>query len=126
MPQQPPKLYYIARLWIELSQQLERTMIPSTRARPSARSGLVQVGTAVFIGTVEDRPMTATNVADYIGIPRSTVIRHLRTLRRDGRVQEIGGALYRTSSRQLERMLRQDHRTAVKLVRSTSERLSRS
>jgi predicted transcriptional regulator len=48
---------------------------------------------AVFIGQAERRPMTATKLADFVGIPRATIVRRLRVLQAAGMVHlEKNGA----------------------------------
>jgi hypothetical protein len=42
---------------------------------------------AVEVGHIEGRPMTASKLSDYSGIPRSTVIRKLREMAEDGSVE---------------------------------------
>lgn len=41
---------------------------------------------AIFIGQAERRPMTANKLAEYIGMPRPTVVRKLRALQNGGMV----------------------------------------
>ena len=45
-----------------------------------AASGDVLLCCAIFVGQVELRPMTPGKLADYIGMPRPTVIRRLKAL----------------------------------------------
>lgn len=55
----------------------------------------ILIGLAVLIGQTEGRPMSATDISAYVGIPRPTVIRHLQPAirrkniisKRDGRRQ---------------------------------------
>lgn len=49
---------------------------------------------AVAIGDLEARPMTAYKLADYIGMPRPTVIRKLASLARAGLVRRDGMRRY--------------------------------
>jgi DNA-binding IclR family transcriptional regulator len=44
----------------------------------------ILIGLAIMIGEAEGRPMSATDVAAYVGIPRATVIRHLHAAQADG------------------------------------------
>lgn len=45
---------------------------------------------AIYIGQAEGRPMTASKLADYSGIPRPTVVRKLQRLQKRGIVQMTG------------------------------------
>ena len=46
---------------------------------------------AIFIGQAEGKPMTSTKLATYIGMPRPTVIRKLRTLAKAGLIEMKNG-----------------------------------
>ncbi|WP_439399120.1 helix-turn-helix domain-containing protein [Bradyrhizobium sp. PMVTL-01] len=123
MPQLP-KRYYLASLWLELTRGLHKTLAPDLQSRFGARTGILLIDTAVFVATLEGRPMTATRLSASIGIPRPTVDRHLRILCRNGTI-ERAGQVYVTSAKQLDRLTRQNYRTLTALVRTTSEILSR-
>ncbi|WP_439392306.1 helix-turn-helix domain-containing protein [Bradyrhizobium sp. PMVTL-01] len=118
------KLSQLVHLWVELTRQLHRVMAPDARAQFGAHAGPLLVSGAVYLGTIEGRPMTSTKISEYVGIPRSTVIRQLGVLRRRGAVEKVG-ATYRIPTRRMERITRRDHGAIVRLVRITSERLSR-
>ena len=119
-----PRLYHLVHLWIELTRQLHKAMAPDLQRQFGSRASLLLIGAAVYLGTIEARPLTATKLADYIGIPRVTVIRHLRTLCRRGAVEKIG-YYYRTPAKRLDRIARDDHGTVVDLVRATADKLRR-
>ncbi|KGT75773.1 hypothetical protein MA20_31735 [Bradyrhizobium japonicum] len=123
MPQLP-KRYYLASLWVELTRQLHKTLAPDLQSKFGSRTGVLLIDTAVFVATIEGRPMTATRLSTSIGIPRPTVDRHLRILCRNGTI-ERAGQVYVTSAKQLDRIARQNYRTLTALVRTTSEILSR-
>lgn len=55
----------------------------------SCAPDLILVG-AIFVGQAEDRPMNATKLADFAGMPRPTVIRRLAVLIREGVVLRDG------------------------------------
>lgn len=56
-----------------------------------ASSGDVVLCCAVFIGQAEGRPMTPAKIAEYIGMPRPTVIRRLKALEERGLIEITGG-----------------------------------
>lgn len=56
----------------------------------SASSGDVMLCCGIFVGQAEGRPMTAGNLADYIGMPRPTVVRRLKALEKRGLVEMDG------------------------------------
>lgn len=119
-----PKLYYLARLWLELTRQIHKAVEPDLQAQFGSRAGLLLIGAAVYLGTVEGRPMTATKLADHVGMPRATVIRRLRTLCRRGAVEKAGRH-YRTPAKRLDRVGRDDHASAVRLVHATADKFKR-
>ena len=82
------------------------------------------IGLAVYIGTVERRPMTATKIAAFVGMPRPTVIDRLRVLVRRGSVEKIGTTYFMTA-KQVDRMTRRTNGLMVRLVRKVSDELSR-
>jgi hypothetical protein len=45
---------------------------------------------AVHIGTAEDRPMSATKIAGFLGVPRTNVLRALAALKRKNVVYNVG------------------------------------
>ncbi|MET4341916.1 helix-turn-helix domain-containing protein [Bradyrhizobium sp. RT9a] len=111
-------------MWVELTRQLHKTLAQDLQTKFGSRLAIVLIDTAVFVSTVEGRPMTPTKLATYVGIPRPTVDRHLRALRRAGTV-ERAGSVYVTPLKQLDRISRQNYRVLTALVRITSEHLSR-
>lgn len=119
-----PKRYYLARLWVELTRQLHKTIAPDLQPKFGSRTGILLIDSAVFMATVEGRPMTATRLSTFVGIPRPTVDRHLRALCRNGTI-ERAGQVYLTSAKQLDRIDRQNYRMLTALVLMTSENLSR-
>lgn len=123
MPQQS-QLYHLVQLWVELTRQLHKTVAPDVQAQFGSRTHLLLIGAAVFLGTIEGRPLTATKLAAFVGMPRATVIRRLRTLCRRGAI-ERSGDVYRMPDKRLDRLARCDFAKLAKLVRSTSEKLSR-
>jgi Crp-like helix-turn-helix protein len=48
------------------------------------------VSFAVHIGTAEDRPMSATKIAGFLGIPRTNVLRALAALKKKDIIYSIG------------------------------------
>ncbi|WP_144061890.1 helix-turn-helix domain-containing protein [Ralstonia pseudosolanacearum] len=62
--------------------------------RFASRAGDVLLLVGVVIGDLEHRPMTAYKLAQYIGMPRPTVIRRLARMARDGLVRRDGRGRY--------------------------------
>ena len=56
---------------------LTRVMVDSVFGKKPADHSLLLIGSAIMVGHAEDRPMNATKISHYVGLPRSTVIRKL-------------------------------------------------
>lgn len=44
----------------------------------------IMIGAAMIIGDAEGRAMCATDIAEFIGMPRATIVRKLKEYERDG------------------------------------------
>jgi hypothetical protein len=69
----------IARLLVALAKELHSDVLGKAGAKPNFGSEIdaVFVAACVVIGHLEERPMTVTNVSDYLGARRTTVQRKL-------------------------------------------------
>ena len=80
---------------------------------------------AIIVGQAEGRPMTPGKLADYIGMPRSTVIRRLGVLTRRGLTEMVDGKAMLTA----EKLNRPDFKASIddatKRIHSASARLSK-
>lgn len=123
MPQ-PPKLYHLARLWIELTRQIHETVAPDKQAQFGSRTALLMIGAAVYVSTVEGRPITAKKLAGFVGQPRPTVVRRLHVLNRLGVLEQTGRG-WRTSAKRMEQLARSDTRAMARVVRIAADRLKR-
>lgn len=85
-----PPFYYLADLWISLTRCLTEVAQPkaSKYSDWSVRDHLIC--SAIYLGTIEGRSMTSTNIAADIGVPRPTVARHLEVLQRRRLVKRRG------------------------------------
>jgi hypothetical protein len=100
----PPRshLYVLTRLWIELTREMSRIHAPDLEERFGAGVADTLLCAAVYLGMIENREMNASKLADYVGLPRSTVLRRLEELERLGRV-ERRGMIWRTPLKALAR-----------------------
>jgi CRP-like cAMP-binding protein len=76
----------LARAYISLT----RVMVASVFGKKAADHSLLLIGSAIMVGHAEDRPMNATKIAHYVGLPRSTVIRKLNEFLRSGVITRRG------------------------------------
>lgn len=124
MPQLP-KAYHVARLWIELTRQLQRAAAPEAQSHFGTRAGDLLLRSAIYVGTVEGRPLTVAKLATYVGIPRPTVVRRLRELERRGLVVRIDGT-WRTPILLVERRRSQDFGAMVRLIAATHAKFKKN
>lgn len=75
----------ISRLLLDLARVFHNKTYEGPGGRPfGAEIDIIFVGACVAIGDLERRPMTASDIATYIDMPRATVQRKLNQLvRRD-------------------------------------------
>ncbi|KWC93532.1 hypothetical protein WL57_05335 [Burkholderia cepacia] len=73
-------------------RQLTIALLRERRFASSAGDALLLVGVA--IGDLEAKPMTAFKLAQYIGMPRPTVVRKLARMARAGLVRRDGRGGY--------------------------------
>ncbi|WP_253641363.1 hypothetical protein [Bradyrhizobium sp. USDA 4545] len=99
-------------------------MAPDKQAQFGSRTALLMIGAAVYVSTVEGRPITAKKLAGFVGQPRPTVVRRLRVLNRLG-VLERTGRGWRTSAKRMEQLARSDTRAMARTVRIAADRLKR-
>ena len=69
---------------------LTRVMVDSVFGKKPADQSLLLIGSAIMVGHAEDKPMNATKIAQYIGLPRSTVIRKLNQFVKAGVIARHG------------------------------------
>ena len=86
-----PILHRLERLALAKAYiALTRVMVDSVFGEKAADHSLLLIGTAIMIGHAENRPLNATKIAHYIGMPRSTVIRKLNEFLRAGVIARQG------------------------------------
>lgn len=73
---------------LEDMRALSMALLRERRFASHAGDVLLLIGVA--IGDLEAKPMTAYKLADYVGMPRGTVLRRLAMLRRAGLVDKDG------------------------------------
>jgi predicted transcriptional regulator len=69
---------------------LTRVMVDSVFGKEPADHSLLLIGAAIMVGHAEDKPMSATKIAQYIDLPRSTVVRKLNQFLKAGVIARHG------------------------------------
>jgi len=78
---------------------LTRVMVDSVFGKKPADHSLLLIGSSIMVGHAENRPMNATKISHYVGLPRSTVIRKLNELSRTGVVVRHGNVYLLSEAR---------------------------
>jgi DNA-binding IclR family transcriptional regulator len=65
-------------------------MVDSVFGKKPPDHSLLLIGSAIMVGHAENRPMNATNISHYVGLPRSTVMRKLKEFLRTGVIARHG------------------------------------
>ena len=119
-----PQLYHLINLWISLTRYLHQAADIGHQERYGAQVDDLLIRAAVYLGTVEGRPMTATKLATYVGIPRPTVLRRLRALEKR-RIVERNVRTWCTPAKLTKRREQQDFGVVIRLIRAACDRLQR-
>ena len=69
---------------------LTRVMVDSVFGKKPADHSMLLIGAAIMVGHAEGKPMSATKIAQYIDLPRSTVIRKLNQFLNAGVIARHG------------------------------------
>src|SRR3569833_117560 len=91
MPGTYPIMHRLERLALARAYvALTRVMVDSVFGEKPADHSLLLIGSAIMVGHAENKPMSATKIAQYIGLPRSTVIRKLNEFQGAGVISRHG------------------------------------
>jgi hypothetical protein len=115
----------VAELVIFIFKNAALDILKTKRYTSSADSIIVMCG--IWIGQAEGKPMTAAKLAQFIGMPRATVIRKVNDLLKLGIVSEVGNGLLmvRLDSAELVAIHKAGISANAKHIHSASRRLSK-
>jgi hypothetical protein len=88
----------VAKTFIDIVQLMRRSVYGEDLV-DSGIGTLMMVGAAVVIGHVERKPMSASKIALYIDLPRTTVLSKLKRLEERGVICRFGHAYILTAER---------------------------
>ena len=80
----------VLRAFVEINK-LQREAFGQQNSRDQNAVGIQAI---ITLGHLEGRPFNASNISDYLGIPRTTVIRKLRWLIQEGFIEQKGRTYY--------------------------------
>ena len=80
----------VLRLSMFLMRNIARAYF-NNQANFGAIAGDVMLCMAIYLGQAERKPLSAAKLAQYVGIPRPTVVRRLLALERQGYVERYNG-----------------------------------
>lgn len=80
----------MGRAYVDLTRALHGILLPDTAHHFGAENETLLVLIAVYIGDAENRPMSASKIAGYVGLPRASVYRRIDRLTKEGRIERCG------------------------------------
>jgi MarR family len=90
----PKERYALARMYIDLTLAFHATIYPPDQVPKEPDCPLALVAVAVMLGHAEGHPMTATEIAACVQMPRSSVVTRLNALIEHGLIQRIEDRYY--------------------------------
>jgi predicted transcriptional regulator len=78
---------------------LTGVMVRSVFGQKRADHSLLLIGAAIMVGHAENKPMNATKIAHYVGLPRSTIVRKLKEFLDSGVITREGNAYLLSEAR---------------------------
>lgn len=79
----------LARMYIDLTLAFHATILPVDAAPSEPDANLTLVAVTVMLGHAEGHPMTASQIASHLNMPRTSVLRRLDALIAHGLIQRI-------------------------------------
>jgi hypothetical protein len=90
----PAERRALARMFIELSVAFHGTIFPLDQTPSDTDPDLALVAVAVMLGHAEGQPMTASQIALMLRMPRTSILRRLDALIARGLILRIKGKHY--------------------------------
>ena len=109
----------MSRLLLEMCRRASRYVEGKSLG---AKMEAVLILIAIALGYMEGRPFTASKLAAYLDTPRTSVLRKLAQLKREGFVEQRGHT-YVLHDHLLNSVGIEDTRAAIRMIRSLAEQL---
>jgi hypothetical protein len=93
-PEQLRQRLKVARMYVNLTRTMHQLAFPKSKKGFGAELETMLVLMCVFIGDAEGRPMSASKIASFAGLPRATVYRRLEHLIRQKKIVRVGNAYH--------------------------------
>ena len=90
----PEERCALARMYIELTLAFHAITFPPDQTPTETDANLALVAVAVMLGHAEGHPMTSSEIASCVHMPRSSVLTRLNVLIAHGLIQRIGDRYY--------------------------------
>ena len=110
----------MSRLLLEMCRRASRYVEADSLG---AKMEAVLILIAIALGYMEGRPFTASKLAAYLDTPRTSVLRKLAQLKREGFVEQRGHT-YVLHDHLLNSVGIEDTRTAIRMIRSLAEQFT--
>lgn len=99
MPAIPEPRAALARMYIDLTKAFYATLYPPDQPPGELDANLAVVAVAVMLGHCERRPMTASQLAHCLHMPRTSVLRRLETLIAHNLIERVGDQYFLEATR---------------------------
>jgi hypothetical protein len=96
----PEERRAVASMFIELTLAFHDTIFPLDQAPYEPDANLALIAVAVMLGHAEGRPMTSSEIAVRVQMPRTSVGRRLDVLRARGLIQRVEDRYYLEPARE--------------------------
>jgi DNA-binding transcriptional ArsR family regulator len=113
----------MCNLFLDIARQVHRTYLPGTKF--GTRCETLYVSVCVAIGHMDGKPFTASKLAEFLDIPRTTVLRHLAALTQQGLVVRSGDHYCINESIANSREALEAHHKIRGMAQRAAERLSK-
>jgi predicted transcriptional regulator len=84
----------LARMYVELTLAFHATIFPLDQKPSELDADLTVVAVTVMLGHADGHPMTATEIASILHMPRTSVLRRLNELMAHGIIRRRGDRYY--------------------------------
>jgi hypothetical protein len=98
----PEERRALARMYVDLTLAFHATIFPLDQEPTETDANLTLVAVAVMLGHAEGHPMTSSEIASCVHMPRSSVLTRLNVLIAHGLIQRLGDKYYLEPTRAAE------------------------
>lgn len=113
----------LCHLMIDIMRTLHESYVPAEEAF-GTHLEIVFIGMTLAIGQIEGKPFSVAKIANYMHVPRTTVIRRLDTLKQWGLIDRQGRRYYIRPAMLNSLIGMQSYKTNRRILRKAHEDLA--